>query len=139
MNNSNVERTNKASKTSKCISKKYSAALIFWKFSTQNEETTSETEYATTANMEDTTPATTEPQPMEMDTSISEITTKTIRDLLIPNNNDNILITIRQPVRLTRWVWTSSRKGWVQVRWKIPFVDTDYGRPQCTDGKKFPL
>jgi len=71
LNNSNVERTNKASKTSKCISKKYSAALIFWKFSTQNEETTSETEYTTTTNMEDTIAATTEQQPMKMDTLIS--------------------------------------------------------------------
>jgi len=71
LNNSNVQRTNKASKTSKCKSKKYSTTLTFWDFSTQNEETTSETEYTTTANMEDTTPATTEPQPMEMDTLIS--------------------------------------------------------------------
>ena len=113
------------SETSKCISKKYSITLTFCEFSTQNEETTSETEYTTTTNMEDTIPATTEPQPMEIDTSISEITTKTIPDVLIPKHNDNIMITIRQPVRSTRWVRISSRKGWVQVRWEIPFVDTD--------------
>ena len=27
-------------------------------------------------------------------------------------------------------------KGRIQVRWQIPFVDTDYGRTQCMDGDK---
>ena len=86
--------------------------------------------------MEEAFPTTTDPQPIELDTLMSEITTETIPSVLIPNNNDDILITVRQPFRSTSWIWTSTKKGRIQVRWEIPFIDTDYGRTQCMDGDK---
>ncbi|XP_065570512.1 protein sly1 homolog [Artemia franciscana] len=71
--------------------------LYLLRIQTENEETTSKTEYTPTTDMEEAfptaIPAATDPQPMELDASISEITTKTIPNLLIPNNNDEILIT----------------------------------------------
>ena len=75
-NNDNTGMTtSKASKTSKCISKKYSTTPTFLESNTLNEETKSKTKYATT-NMEDifptTKPAATDPQPKELNTSISE-------------------------------------------------------------------
>ena len=50
-----------------------------------------------------TKPATTDPQPKELNTSISETNIETIPDVLRPNTNDEILITIGQPVRSTIW------------------------------------
>ena len=79
---------------------------------------------------------TTDKQPIELDTSISEIIKETIPSVLIPNDNDEILITVRQPFRSTSWIWSSTKKGRIQVRWQIPFVDVDYGRTQCMDGDK---
>ena len=73
---------------------------------------------------------------MELDPSITEITTENIPNILIPDNNDKILITVRQPFRSTSWIWTSTKKGRIQVRWQIPFVDVDYGRTRCMDGDK---
>ena len=73
---------------------------------------------------------------MELDPSITEITTENIPNILIPDNNDKILITVRQPFRSTSWIWTSTKKGRIQVRWQIPFVDVDYGRRRCMDGDK---
>ena len=73
---------------------------------------------------------------MELDASVSEITTEVIPNILIPNNKDEILLTVRQKVRSTSWIWTSSGKGRVQVRWQIPFVDTDYGRTHCFEGDR---
>jgi len=87
---------------------------------TQNKETTAKTEYTPKTEVEETfptsNPTTTDPQPIELDTSISEITKETIPSLLTPNNNDKILITVRQPYRSTNWIWTSTEKGRIQVR-----------------------
>ena len=47
---------------------------------------------------------------MELDPSITEITTENIPNILIPDNNDKILITVRQPFRSTSWIWTSTKK-----------------------------
>ena len=132
--NNHIEMiTNKASETSKCTSKNYATTPTFFESNTQNKETTSETEYTPTTDMEDTLPTTipetTEAQPMMLDTLISEITAEAIPDALIPNN-DKILIKVRS----TSWTWTSSRRGRVSVKWKIPFVNTDFCRTQCMDG-----
>ena len=108
-----ITTENKLMETSKSTSRKYETTT-FWKYNTQNEETTSETEFAPatieteytpTIEEEETfptsNPTTTDPQPIELDTSMSEITTETIPSVLIPNNNDEILITVRQPNRST--------------------------------------
>ena len=73
---------------------------------------------------------------MVLDPSITDITTDNIPNILIPGNNDEILIAVRQPYRSTSWVWTSTKKGRIQVRWQIPFVDVDYCRTQCMDEDK---
>ena len=121
------------------MSKKYEKTT-FWESNTENEETTAETEYTPITELEKTfptsNPTTTDPQPVEIDTSMSEIITETVPSVLIPNNNDEILKTVRQPYRSTTWIWTSTKKGRIQVRWQIPFVDTDDGRIQCLDGDK---
>ena len=67
---------------------------------------------------------------------MSEITTETIPSVLILNNNDEILIAVRQPYISTYWIWTSTKKGRIQLRWQTRFVDTDYGRTQFMDGDK---
>ena len=54
----------------------------------------------------------------------------------MPIKNDENLITVRQPWQSTSWLWTSTKKGRIQVRWQIPFVETDYGRTQCMDGDR---
>ena len=51
-----------------------------------------------------------EPQPIELDPSITEITTENIPNKLIPDNNDKISITERQPFRSTSWIWSSTKK-----------------------------
>ena len=132
----------------KSTSKKYETTT-FWKYDTQNEETTAETDFTPTTietehtpitEVEETfpssNPTTTDPQPIELDTSISEITTSTIPGVLMPIKNDEILITVRQPWQSTSLIWTSTKKGRIQVRWQIPFVETDYGRTECVDGDK---
>ena len=106
-NNDNIGMTtSKASKPTKCILKKYSTTLTFLESNTLNEESKSKIKYVTT-NMKNifptTKPATTDPQPKELNTSISETTKETIPDVLRPNTNDEILITIGQPVRSTIW------------------------------------
>ena len=138
--NNNIETTtNRVEETSKCASKTYETTT-FWESNTQNEETTSETEYTTGTEIGKTFATTIittiYPQPMELNPSITDITTENIPNILIPNNNDKILITVRQPYRSTSWVWTSMKKGRRQVRWQIPFFDVDYGRTQCMDGDK---
>ena len=45
-----------------------------------------------------TKPTTTDPQPKELNTSISETNIETIPDVLRPNTSDEISITIEQPV-----------------------------------------
>jgi len=77
-----------------------------------------------------------EPQPIELDPSITEITTENIPNILIPDNNDKILIKVRQTFRYTSWIWTSTKKGRIQVRWQIPFVDIDYGGTKRMNGDK---
>ena len=125
---------------SKSNSRKYETTT-FWKYDTQNEETTAESEFTPITiesehtpitEMEETFPTSnfpiTNPQPIELDTSMSEITTETVPSVLIPNRNDEILITVRQPYRSTSLIWTSTKRGRIRVRWQNPFVDTDYGR-----------
>ena len=142
------ESTNRLMEIPKSTAKKYETTS-FWKYDTQNEETTAETDFTPTTietehapitEVEETfpssNPTTTDPQPIELDTSISEITTSTIPGVLMPINNDEILITVRQPWQSTSRIWTSSKKGRIQVRWQIPFVETDYGRTRCVDGDK---
>ena len=142
------ENLNEVMKTSKSTSRKYETTT-FWKYNTQNEETTAETEFTPTTieteltpitEMEETFPTSnppfTDPQPIELDTSISEITTEIAPSVLVPSRNDKILITVRQPYRSTSLIWTSKKKGRIEVRWQIPFVDTDYSRTECMEGDK---
>ena len=100
----------------------------------------SETEYITGTEIGKTFPTTItttiDMQPMELDPSITDITMENIPNILISDNNDKILITVRQPYRSTSWVWTFTKKGKIQVRWQIPFVNVDYGRIQCMDEDK---
>ena len=56
-NNNHIEiTTNKALKISKCTSKKYASTSTLWESNSQNEETTAETEYIRTTDMEETNP-----------------------------------------------------------------------------------
>ena len=68
-------------------------------------KTTSNTKYAPSTDMEDifiNTVPHTDPQPMELDTSISDTTTEIIPDVLRLDENNKILITVRHPVRSTQ-------------------------------------
>jgi len=95
----------------------WAKATTFLQSNTQNEETTAETEYTPITEVEETFSTNTDPQPIELDTAISEIITQTIPCVLMQNNNDEILIAIRQPYRCTSWIWTSTKRGRLQVRW----------------------
>ena len=104
-NNTNIETTtSKASEPSKCILKKYSTTSTPGDFHTPNEEKIpSKTKYTTSLNLKDINPIKiphTDPQPMELNTSISETTTEIIPDILRFNEECNkFLLTIRQPAR----------------------------------------
>ena len=120
------ESTNGLMEIPRSTEKEYETTT-FWKYDTQNEETTAETDFTPTTietehtpitEVEETfpssNPTTTDPQPIELDTSISEITTSTIPGVLMPIKNDEILITVRQPWQSTSWIWTSTKKGRIQ-------------------------
>ena len=142
------ENLNEIMTTSKNTSRKHETTT-FRNYNTQNVETTTENKLTPTTietdltpkiEMEETFPTSnppfTDPQPIELDSSISEITTEIVPSVLVPSRNDKILITVRQPYRSTSLIWTSSKKGRIQVRWQIPFVDTDYSRTECMEGDK---